>query len=203
MPIRKNRDRVVSGYGATSEEYAADSKNALKAGERSRERFVAALPERGSILDVGCGAGWEAKWFADRGFKVLALDPTENLINLAKSDHRGVDFRIGTIEDVKKSDGPFDGIWCNRVFQHLHSEERPHFLTNAAALLKTGGMLYLSACMTELDHEAPIMAHYIPRHDVSETGLMELAADAGFMPVFSQEWGNAPPWKEFLLRNAQ
>jgi 2-polyprenyl-3-methyl-5-hydroxy-6-metoxy-1,4-benzoquinol methylase len=202
MPIKKNREHVVSGYEATAEEFAVDAKRDLKINEPTREKFLSLLPNNEIVLEIGCGAGWESKWFADQGLKVLAVDPAGKLIKLAQADDHGVDFRTGTVEDVKETDGLFDGIWCSRVFHHLHSEERPHFIGNAAELLKPAGILYLNARITELETDTPTMVHFIPRYDISEQGLLEMAAEAGLVLVESRAWEKAPPWKEFLFKKA-
>ena len=38
------------------------------------QKFLNNLPKQGSILDAGCGAGWDTKFFLSNGYFVTAFD---------------------------------------------------------------------------------------------------------------------------------
>jgi SAM-dependent methyltransferase len=42
-------------------------------------------PEKGSIIDVGCGAGRHSKYLASKGFNVTGIDTAFSSIQLARS----------------------------------------------------------------------------------------------------------------------
>lgn len=42
------------------------------------------LPNQGSVLDIGCGLGEIASWFAENGYDTLGVDISESAINKAK-----------------------------------------------------------------------------------------------------------------------
>ena len=41
----------------------------------------------GALLDFGCGTGTDAAWYARRGFRVLAYDNSQRMIDRAKRNH--------------------------------------------------------------------------------------------------------------------
>jgi len=49
------------------------------------------------VLDAGCGPGIYAEWLADRGAKVVALDVSPKMVELAKK-------RVGTKATVLQAD---------------------------------------------------------------------------------------------------
>lgn len=74
-------DRIIGPYDDKAEGWIADRGPALGGSGKSideaeaLERFAAALPKGGTVLDVGCGSGWP--WGAallDRGFHVTGID---------------------------------------------------------------------------------------------------------------------------------
>src|SRR6185503_13898177 len=67
------------------------------------------LPQRGRLLDVGCGRG-ELVWAArEAGWKVEAVDPSAEYLDWARS-HLGIEGRLGTIEQAKFADESFDAV---------------------------------------------------------------------------------------------
>ena len=53
-----------------------------------------ALPAGGSILDVGCGSGWVSEYFARLGYKVLGIDISEDLIQMARERVERVPYNV-------------------------------------------------------------------------------------------------------------
>jgi ubiquinone/menaquinone biosynthesis C-methylase UbiE len=65
---------------------------------------LAELKEGDPVLEVGCGSGQLTKALATRGFKVMALDPGEQLVALAKQnvqDAGAVEFTCARFEDAE------------------------------------------------------------------------------------------------------
>ena len=53
-----------------------------------------------SVLELGCGSGNDAIWFAKKGFNVTAIDVSENEINLAEEKSKGISNINYIIDDV-------------------------------------------------------------------------------------------------------
>ena len=56
--------------------------------------------QSGSVLELGCGSGNDAIWFAKKGFNVTAVDISEKEINLAKEKSKGISNINYIIDDV-------------------------------------------------------------------------------------------------------
>ena len=57
-----------------------------------QHKFIDKLEKGDYILDFGCGSGRDTKYFIDNGFKVDAIDGSEELCKLA-SDYTGINVK--------------------------------------------------------------------------------------------------------------
>jgi SAM-dependent methyltransferase len=76
------------------------------------------------LLDAGGGSGDVARRLAAEvgpDGSVLALDYSAVTIEAARRRHDGsrVDYVTGDVADLDLPDDSFDGVWCERVLQHL------------------------------------------------------------------------------------
>ncbi len=127
-------------YNTLGEKYLKDSK---KLTPPERLPFAKLLPKGGSILDVGCGGGRDAEFFAKRGLKVTGTDISDVLIKLARKQIPKATF---ICEDILKSKFPknsFDGIWAQAILLHLKRNDVPKALKKFHSILKPGGMLHI------------------------------------------------------------
>ena len=96
-----------------------------------------------TALDVGCGAGLLAEPLARLGAKVTAIDPTPELISVARDHAAGqgldIDYRVSAVEDL---DGTFDLITSMEVIEHTADPQQ--FLNCLAKRLAPDGLLMLS-----------------------------------------------------------
>ncbi len=100
-------------------------------------RFSALVPSGASVLDLACGAGRHARWFAGRGARVLAIDRDAALL-AGLAGVANVDTRC---EDLEAGPWPlgharFDAVI---VTNYLH---RPLFGYLRAALAPGGLLVY-------------------------------------------------------------
>jgi 2-polyprenyl-6-hydroxyphenyl methylase/3-demethylubiquinone-9 3-methyltransferase len=96
-----------------------------------------------TALDVGCGAGLLAEPLARLGAKVTAIDPTPELISVARDHAAGqgldIDYRVSAVEDL---DGTFDLITSMEVIEHTVDPQQ--FLNDLAKRLAPNGLLMMS-----------------------------------------------------------
>lgn len=105
-------------------------------------RFCKYIISGGSILDVGCGSGRDAKHFADSGYYVTAFDGSEKMCNRA-SQYLGMPVDTALIQDYDFQER-YDGIWCCASLLHLTIFEIEKFLFKAVSALKENGIIYVS-----------------------------------------------------------
>jgi SAM-dependent methyltransferase len=132
----------------------------------------APLIERGPVLDVACGAGRHAAYFAERGFEVLAVDRELQSI-------RGVEFMQANLEDGSPWPLPgrrFAGIV---VTNYLH---RPLFPTLAESLEEGGVLIYETFMLGNERYGKPSNPQFLLRPG-------ELLAAFGALTVVAFEQG--------------
>src|SRR5687767_3183173 len=107
----------------------------------TRAKFVASIPENGSLLDLGSSDGGTLTHFAE-------LRPD---LSLASSDiagnpeayPRGTDYVRANFDTdtLPWADATFDAITCMHVVEHLRNPG--HIIRESARLLKPGGRIYI------------------------------------------------------------
>jgi 2-polyprenyl-3-methyl-5-hydroxy-6-metoxy-1,4-benzoquinol methylase len=108
----------------------------------------------GSILDIGCGTGEHALFFAAEGFHVWGIDSAPLAIRKAKEKAAGrgleVNFLVLDALDVTRINRKFDTVTDSGLFHTLSDEDRPGFVDNLAAILSPGGN-YFMLCFSDLE----------------------------------------------------
>ncbi|MFZ0006517.1 MAG: methyltransferase domain-containing protein [Methanoregula sp.] len=109
---------------------------------------------KGSVLDLGCGTGENALFYAEEGHEVYGIDSAPLAIHKAqeKSIQRGVHVHFIVLDalDLKKLNRTFDTATDSGLFHTLTDEDRPIFAENLAAVLHPGGT-YFMLCFSELE----------------------------------------------------
>jgi len=106
------------------------------------QRFLPLLPQRGHILDAGCGSGRDARAFAAQGFRVTAFDASRTLIKTAEQ-YLGQPVHQLRFEDIGWQ-RRFDGIWACASLLHVPEAELDDAMLRLRNSLKSGGILYAS-----------------------------------------------------------
>ncbi|WP_163337230.1 NUDIX domain-containing protein [Desulfopila sp. IMCC35008] len=108
--------------------------------------FIALLPDRGYILDLGCGSGRDSRHFLDQGFRVTAVEPSP-VLAAAAEDFLGQTVEIYGAQQVC-AEKQYDGIWACASLIHLPHQHLSASLTRLAKALKQSGILYISYKLT-------------------------------------------------------
>jgi ubiquinone/menaquinone biosynthesis C-methylase UbiE len=91
------------------------------------------------VLDVGCGTGRLAAALHDRGSRVWGVDPSPEMVALAKK--RGVNAKVGRAEQL-----PFKEGWFERAVLWLtvHLLDRPRALAELRRVLAEDGRVLIA-----------------------------------------------------------
>ncbi len=108
----------------------------------TQERFLVKLSAGACILDFGCGAGRDTKYFLDKGYRVDATDGSEELCRMA-SDYTGIHVKQMLFEELDETE-KYDGIWACSSILHLDKSALKGVLKKMAAALKPEGVIYTS-----------------------------------------------------------
>jgi cyclopropane fatty-acyl-phospholipid synthase-like methyltransferase len=124
---------------------------------RPQKEFVALARKgeiTGSVLDIGCGTGEHALFFAAEGHEVWGIDSAPLAIQKAKEKaaKRGlqVHFLVMDALNLSRLNRKFDIATDSGLFHTLSDEDRPVFVDNLAAILSPGGK-YFMLCFSELE----------------------------------------------------
>ena len=97
------------------------------------------------VLDVGCGDGELANKIAHAGAEVIGIDPNPKRIETARrSAQSGTEFQQGTAEALPFNDATADIVIFFNSLHHVPISAMDKALSEAARVLKSGGILYVS-----------------------------------------------------------
>ena len=69
-------------------------------------------------LDIGCGTGNYTITLANKGFNFVGVEPSEKMLNEAKSRNQDINWLKGTAEQIPADDKSFDGIIATLTIHH-------------------------------------------------------------------------------------
>ena len=112
---------------------------------------MAGLDARARVLTIAEGEGRNAVWLARQGYRVTAVEPTDNgrLKALALAAQHGValDWQARDLQDYDWPEGTFDAaLGC--FFQFAAPDFRNQILAGLGRALRAGGMLFLHGFST-------------------------------------------------------
>ncbi len=103
--------------------------------------FADMVPAGGDILDFGCGSGWAAAWFQDRGFQVRGFDGSDGLVEEARKRF-GLTVDVGQFSEFRATNS-YDGIWASFCLLHDRRDAMPDHLSRIRDALRRGSAFYL------------------------------------------------------------
>ena len=132
----QNADRLSQQYNSVSFDQVHNSWSNL-------------LPDSGMVLDVGCGSGRDASALANKNLNVIAIDPSQQLLNKAKKQFSSPNITwlndsLPKLSNVYKLDTKFDFILLSAVWMHIPSSERQRCFRKLAHLLNPNGVLVIT-----------------------------------------------------------
>lgn len=105
-------------------------------------RFSALAPAGATILDIGCGPGFDCALLRERRLRAVGIDLSWNMLQIAHvrypgpyvhADMRRLPFRPGV-----------GGIWCNAALLHLTRDDAQQALCEFHRVLAPDGVLFLA-----------------------------------------------------------
>jgi ubiquinone/menaquinone biosynthesis C-methylase UbiE len=93
-----------------------------------------------SLLEIGCGDGRLTALLADKTGAITAIDPDESSIEAARKNIKGVDFRVGSGEELDFVDEMFDIV----LFSYsLHHQDCIKALAEVGRVVRQDGQILI------------------------------------------------------------
>lgn len=112
------------------------------------EYFETEKISNGKVLELGCGPGRNAIFFAEKGCVVDAVDQSEEGIEWAKEraaeKNIDVNFIKTNIFELKIEEGTYDVVYDSGCFHHIAPHRRMNYLDLVNRALKPGGSFALT-----------------------------------------------------------
>ncbi|MHC3824060.1 class I SAM-dependent methyltransferase [Pseudomonas sp. G3-19] len=178
--ISKNSTTWAS-YDSESSKYF-DDYNKLFFSNVHRQ-FIKFLPENtdAKILDLGSGSGRDALSLARRGYQVTAIEPSVNMLALArkKNSHKNIRWVNDCLPNLfSLNQNTFDFVLLSAVWMHIKPDEREIALKRISDLLKDGGRLAITLRIGPPDTTRMM-------YPVSEAEIFEKSKKTNLGPIFT------------------
>lgn len=107
------------------------------------------LASRGDALDVGSGSGRDSAALFKMGYKVTAVEPSDNMRNLAAENHKHCDITwvndsLPDLRKITQSLKTFDLIIVSAVWMHLSEYQQERSLFTLFNLLSANGVMIIT-----------------------------------------------------------
>lgn len=95
----------------------------------------------GPVADVGCGPGHTTALLRDLGADAFGIDLSPAMIDIARREHPGARFEVGSMTNLELADGSLAGViaWWSLI--HIPDEAIAGVLQQFHRVLRPGGVL--------------------------------------------------------------
>lgn len=135
------------------------------------------MPKKAHLLDLGCGAGQDARALRRAGFRIVGLDVSQPLLDYARRRSPRLSLVQADIRHLPYIPGSFDGIWAAASLIHLPKPSVQASLRCLAHLTTPGGTL--AATFVHGRGSGPLQRGWIPDRFISRWHKEELALALG------------------------
>ena len=135
------------------------------------------VPNRGKILDLGCGSGRDAAFLLREEYDVYGIDGSAQMIDEARRLHPELENRL--IHQVLPSTLPFDDDYFDAVvsialLMHFDVQAIEKMCREIRRVLDPHGVFWLSIRLNNNPHENE---HELERRDESNRFFLDLSTD--------------------------
>jgi SAM-dependent methyltransferase len=137
-----------NSYDAVAVDYADQLRGAL-AGETYVRAILALFADLvssaggGPVADMGCGPGLVTAHLNELGVDAFGIDLSPAMIEVARREHPGVRFDVGSMTDLTLDDDSVAGLLAWFTLIHVPDSELPSIFAQFRRVLRPGGPLLL------------------------------------------------------------
>ncbi|WP_174526648.1 class I SAM-dependent DNA methyltransferase [Micromonospora maritima] len=141
-------DDTRTSYDTVAASYADLLRDAL-AGEPFQRGVLGLFAElvraqgSGPVADVGCGPGRITAHLSGLGLDAFGVDLSPAMIEVARRDHPGLRFEVGSMTRLDLADASLAGLLAWFSLIHVPDEDVPGVLAGFHRVLRPGGVVLL------------------------------------------------------------
>ena len=141
-------NETLNSYNLTAKAYAKSVEQFVL--QDKLDKFVSQIMQSSSedfkpyILDLGCGSGRDLVELSKRNCKVMGVDFSEELLDIAKQNMPNAELIKSDMRTYSSSYDEFDGVWANASLLHIPKNEITDLISNIYNMLKLKGVLFTS-----------------------------------------------------------
>lgn len=124
--------------------------------QKLQELLLSCFRPGSRLLELGCGSGRDASFMAEKGFRVTAVDGSDQMIKAARIQHPSLKESLHTVMVPKglSKMGEFDGIYSIAFLMHLSRKDIETTLKKANQMIRNKGKLFFSVPFKRQDVNA-------------------------------------------------
>lgn len=134
-----------TSYDTVAVSYTDKMRDAIAADPHLRAALAvfAEQVQSGPVADIGCGPGHVTAHLNGLGLDVFGIDLSPGMIDVARRDHPGLRFEVGSMTDLRLDDASVGGLiaWWSLI--HIPDDELPVVLGQFHRMLRPGGPLQI------------------------------------------------------------
>jgi SAM-dependent methyltransferase len=140
MDIRESYDSAARAYA----EHLASELDHKPLDRHLLNRFSEGTAGGGLVADLGCGPGHVTRYLHDHGVRVVGIDLSPAMVQVAKNLNPSLEFRIGDMKQLDIPDASLAGIVAFYSIVHFDSSELDIVLQQIRRVLQPGGLFLVS-----------------------------------------------------------
>jgi SAM-dependent methyltransferase len=102
-----------------------------------------------TLLDLGCGAGQDAVYFAKQGLRVTAADFSETGIELIPKNVKNLETTCLDIRNLNLRPNSFDVIYAHLSLHYFDDNATTQIFDKLYSVLKKGGLIFIKCKSTD------------------------------------------------------
>jgi tellurite methyltransferase len=109
------------------------------------EELAKLLPQNANVLDIGCGAGGNSIFLAEKGFNVTCVDNDKEAITEIREKYPKINAINQDVLDFSFRENEYDLILAINVLNFFKKEDVEKTIKNMIKSLKENGLIYIQA----------------------------------------------------------
>jgi ubiquinone/menaquinone biosynthesis C-methylase UbiE len=141
-----DNEKTVIIYSTIAKKYADTFYNELLKKPidcKFYDLFIDRLPKKGVCLEIGCGPGEIANYFFQKGVKVIGIDKSKEMIEVAEGHNDKIEFMVGDVFDLNLENAKYDGVVAPYLIVNFSNKEVVEAISEMRRVLKERGKLLI------------------------------------------------------------